>query len=163
MENHIAQESFLEALRILVKEAYLGPADARGTWFVDNEPDCGFVGMLDRVNPVQASMVLGYPDGSSIAAHAYHIRFALDLVLRASRGDQAFESANWSDSWLRTEVNGEEWAHLRAELRRMTGELVETLQPGPQWANPLVLTGSIAVIAHGAWHLGAVRQLIVRL
>lgn len=160
MENNvITQESLLEALRLLVNEAYLGPADPRGTWFVDNEANSGFVGILDRIDAVQASVERGYPENGSIAAHAYHIRFALDLVIRASRGEPAFENAKWSDSWARSTVNLDEWDALRAELRRMVGELTATLVPGPQWANPMMLTGSLAVVAHGAWHLGAIRQL----
>lgn len=155
----IAQDSFLEALRLLVNEAFLGPADPRGTWFVDNEADSGFVGILDRIDAVQASVERGYPEGGSIAAHAFHVRFALDLVLRAARGDQAFENAQWSESWARSTVSLDEWDSLRTELRRMVGELTATLAPGPQWSQSLVLTGSMAVMAHGAWHLGAIRQL----
>lgn len=161
MENTtIAQASLLEALRTLTTEAFLGPPDPRGTWFVDNEADSGFVGLLDRVTAEQASVEKGYPAGGSIAAHAYHIRFALDLVLRASRGEPAFESARWSESWNRTQVTSSEWESLRQELREQVKGLLATLQPGPHWSDPLVLTGSMAVVAHGAWHLGAVRQLV---
>lgn len=159
----ISQDAFLEALRTLVNEAYLGPSDPRGTWFVDNEPDCGFVGMLNRVTAVQASVERGYPAGGSIAAHAFHIRFALDLVIRASRGEPAYENAKWSESWVRTTVDLEEWDALRTELRRMIGELTASLIPGPQWNNPMMLTGSMAVAAHGAWHLGAIRQMVAAL
>lgn len=160
MENSvITQEAFLEALKVLVTEAYRGPANPSGTWFVDNEPDSGFIGILDRVDSVVASAEQGYPSGGSIAAHAYHMRFALDLVVRASRGEPAFEHANWADSWVRTEVNETEWSDLRADLRRLVNELMASLVPGPQWSDPLVLTGSMAVMAHGAWHLGAIRQL----
>lgn len=157
--NVITQDSFLEALRHLVTEAYLGPADPRGTWFVDNEANSGFVGILDRVSAVQASVERGYPAGGSIASHAFHIRFALDLVIRANRGEPAFENARWSESWSRNAVTASEWDELRTELRAQVGELVASLQPGPQWSNPMMLTGSMAVVAHGAWHLGAIRQL----
>lgn len=108
---------------------------------------------------MKASTEQGHPSGGSIAAHAYHMRFALDLVVRASGGEPAFENANWADSWVKTTVNEGEWADLRADLRRLVTELLASLVPGPQWSDSLVLTGAMAVMAHGAWHLGAIRQL----
>lgn len=155
----LSQESFLESLRVLFTEAYLGPPDPRGTWFVDNEPNCGFVGILDRVTAAQASVERGYPAGGSIAAHGYHIQFALDLVIRASRGDQSHQNAKWSDSWARSTVSPGEWDSLRADLRQKVSEVMATMVPGPPWADPMVVTSAMGVIAHGAWHLGAIRQL----
>jgi hypothetical protein len=163
MENPaIPQTVFLDGLRALVTEAYLGPPDPRGTWFVDNEAHSGFIGILDRVSAVRASVVEGYPAGASIAGHAYHIRFALDLVVRAARGDNAHETARWSESWARNAVTDQEWDVLRADLRRLVADLEATLVPGAAWSDPGIVVSAMAVVAHGAWHLGAIRQLASR-
>ncbi len=56
----------------LLTEAYAGPSDPSSTWFIDNEPDSGILGLLDRVSAVEASQPvdkMGNP-GSTIAANA---------------------------------------------------------------------------------------------
>ncbi len=98
----IDQGAFVAALGTLMREAYLGPDDPNATWFADNEPDCGIVGMLEQVDAEQAS----------IASHANHVRYALNLVNRAVAGEDAHAN------------------------------------------------GAMGVVAHRAWHLGAIRQLV---
>jgi hypothetical protein len=159
-DGTIDQQSFINAVRTLMHEAYVGPEHPERTWFVDNERDAGFLGLLDRVSAEQASRVVGYPDAASIASHANHIRFALNLVNRAARGEDAFSDADWTGSWNVVAVGELEWARLRAAVRSEYEALVATLETGPQWADPVMMTGAMAVIAHGAWHLGGLRQLV---
>ena len=153
------QEQFISAVRSLMQEAYVGPEHPERTWFVDNERDAGFLGIINRVTAEQASHVIGYPEGASIASHVNHIRFALSLVTRAANGEDSFSSADWSGSWSVVSVDENQWSKLRASVRSELEALVPTLEPGPHLEDPMFLTGTIAVIAHGAWHLGAVRQL----
>ena len=159
----IPQSLLLETLRTLVTVAYLGPPDPHRTWFVDNEAHSGVGGSLDRVSAAEASLVQGYPSGSSIAGHSYHIRFALDLVVKAIRGEPAYETARWSESWARNSVTEQEWDLLRTNLRVLVSQLTDSLTPSAIWNDSSQVTGALAVVAHGAWHLGAVRQLVVRL
>ena len=159
-EYTIDQSAFVEALGALMREAYMGPDDPNATWFADNEPDCGIVGMLERVDAEQASRVIGYPDGASIASHADHIRFALNLVNRAIQGEDAHANADWSSSWDTVTVSDTQWRELRDAVKREFDTLIATLAPGPQWDDRMLLTGAMGVVAHGAWHLGAIRQLV---
>jgi hypothetical protein len=45
--DSIDVKMFVESLLTLFDEGYVGPADSKGTWFVDNEPDCGFHGTIE--------------------------------------------------------------------------------------------------------------------
>lgn len=156
----IDQNAFVEALGTLMREAYIGPDNPNATWFADNEADCGISGILDRVDAEQASRVIGYPDGASIASHANHIRFALNLVNRAVQGEDAHAKADWSSSWKTVSVSESEWSELKDAVKREFDSLIATLAPGPQWDDRMMLNGAMGVVAHGAWHLGALRQLV---
>ena len=50
----IDQSTFLKAVGTLMREAYIGPDNPDGTWFTDNEGDCGILGMLERVDAERA-------------------------------------------------------------------------------------------------------------
>ena len=54
------------------------------------------------------------------------------------------------------DINAQEILRVLRELNRCLDHLAR----GVQLSRPEVLQGSVALIAHGAWHLGAVRQLI---
>ena len=156
----IDQSTFLKAVGTLMREAYIGPDNPAGTWFTDNEGDSGILGMLERVDAERASRVIGYPEGASIASHANHIRFALNLVNRAIRGEDVNASADWPSSWSTVTVSDAEWRELKDAIKSEFDTMIATLAQGPHWRDPMVLTATIGVVAHGAWHLGAIRQLI---
>jgi hypothetical protein len=59
-------------------------------------------------------------------------------------------------------VSETEWKALLASLRAEYAALKEGLATGPAWEDEDILTGTFGLIAHGAWHLGAVRQALGR-
>ena len=67
---------------------------------------------------------------------------------------------DWSSSWNTVSVTEAQWHELRGEVMREFNSLTKTLGPGPQWDDGAMLSGAMGVMAHGAWHLGAIRQLI---
>lgn len=153
---------FLTSLLILMEEAYIGPPNPRGTWFADNDPKAGLIGTLSGVTAAEASVAVG--DGTTIAAHTYHLKFALDLANRAFRGEDSYASADWPSSWLVDTVDEKQWNELRAELKAEYDRLVEILRTDAAKdvlsKGDEALTGTIALIGHGAWHLGAIRKMI---
>ncbi len=144
----------------LLTEAYAGPPDPSSTWFIDNEPDSGILGLLSRVSAAQASQPMnGAADpGSTIAAHAEHLRWSLANTNAAMRGEPF---GNWKESWQLIKTDPTEWDRLRASLRSE----FETLREGIQRQTELPdedLIGVLALLPHAAYHLGTIRQMIER-
>ncbi|GAB1457096.1 MAG: hypothetical protein RBT62_05995 [Spirochaetia bacterium] len=145
-------------LSTLITEAYEGPEDPRMTWFADNEPGCGLLGTLERLSATEASTPFSAGDAAGAATHAGHIVFALDLANRALRGENVHASAVWKDSWKYSSVDGQTWENLLVELREQYLALKDAVASGLPWGDQMNLTGLLGQLAHGAWHLGAIRQ-----
>jgi hypothetical protein len=157
----ISTESFVEAIASLLEEVHVGPPNPSATWIASNRPGSGFLGTLDTVSADLASKPPA-PGLNSIAAHAAHLLFSLGLALRAMHGENPYATANWEESWRTRAVDDAAWARLRADLRRVHGELVAALRAGPPLDDPDLFKGTIALVGHGAYHLGAM-QTILRL
>jgi hypothetical protein len=142
----------------LVNEAYDGPADPGSTWFADNQEGSGLLGTLERLGAAEASRPLGPADEASAAAHAGHMLFSLNLANRALRGEDVHATAVWRDSWKHVKVDQAGWESLLAELRAEYDSLCAAIQAGLPWKDDMALTGIFGQLAHGAWHLGALRQ-----
>jgi len=160
MSNDSIQKSTLtKAALSLYDEAYLGPSDPNaGTWFTDNEPKCGFLGSIEALSAAEASRPLHRDEPLSIASHADHLRFALDLANRSTRGENPYAGADWARSWDSRAVSEAEWKTLVAALRKEYEDFRIALATGKAWDDPQSMTGTLGLIAHGAWHLGAIRQ-----
>ncbi len=154
----IDSEKLGAILLTLLDEAYDGPADPRMTWFADNEKGSGLLGTLEGISAAEASSPFREGDRATAAMHVGHIRFALDLANRALRGENAHESAVWKDSWRYETVGDEEWKGLLVGLRAEYEGIREAIAQGLPWADDMNMTGLFGQLAHGAWHLGAIRQ-----
>ena len=121
-----------------------------------NASDEGLLRSLDKLSATEASALT--PTGSSIAAHADHLRYGLSLMNRWSAGENPFGTADWSTSWNKTTVSDDEWATRRAELRTEATRWLEALRT-PRDVQAIELNGIVGSIAHFAYHLGAIRQI----
>ena len=139
----------------LFTEAYTGP-NGPNTWFIDNQPGSGLFGTLAGVSAGDASRLS--PTGSSIAAHAEHLRWSLALTNAYLRGENP--TPGWAESWTVKTVDTKTWDTLRADLRREYEEVVAALGRQEDLSDPQMLTGVMALTPHAAYHLGAVRQLV---
>ena len=124
--------------------------------YVLNPGDEGLLRSLERLSAAQASVPTS--TGSTIAAHVDHVRYGLSLMNRWSKGENPFESANWSESWRRTTVSEQEWRQRVGELRDEAARWLATVRT-PRDVNTIELNGMIGSIAHLAYHLGAIRQI----
>lgn len=125
--------------------------------YVLNGGDPGLLRSLDRLSAEQASAAA--PGGSSVAAHAEHLRYGLSLMNRWTAGEEnPFAGADWSEAWRRATVTEDEWERLRAALRDEARRWMQTLGT-PREVAPVELNGIIGSVAHLAYHLGAVRQI----
>lgn len=122
-----------------------------------NRGDPGLLASLDRLSASAASTAA--PGGSTVAAHADHLRFGLSLMNRWAAGEpNPWADADWSASWQRVAVSVDEWAQLRAELREQAHGWLAALRT-PHEVGDMELSGMIGSIAHLAYHMGAIRQI----
>jgi hypothetical protein len=156
--GQISTESFVEAIASLLEEVHVGPADPRATWITSNQPGSGFLGTLDTV-PARMASQPPAPGMNTIAAHSAHLLFALSLALRATHGENPYATAKWEESWRTQAIDDAAWTELRADLRRVHGELVAAIRSGPPLEDPDMFKGVIALVGHGAYHLGAMQAI----
>jgi hypothetical protein len=139
----------------LLREAFEGPAES-STYFIDNDPRAGFFAVLDTLSAAEASKPMR-PGGPTVAGHAHHAGFHLDMSSAWLRGDRA--PRDWNESWSVKSVDEKNWAALRRKLRDQYAELLRAIEAEPS-ANGVELATTVGAIAHAAYHLGAIRQSI---
>jgi hypothetical protein len=145
-----------EALTTILAELVDGAPDA--SCWVLNRKDPGLLRSLETLSAEAASRA---PDGggASVAAHVDHLRYGYNLMNRYVRGESnAFEGADWGESWGRTRVSESEWTARKDELRREV-KLWQDVLRTPAPLDPFMVTGAIASVVHLAYHLGAMRQV----
>lgn len=155
----LPREMVTTSLLALFDEVYAGPPAPSGTWVVNNEPDSGVLGTLGALSAADASRAPS-PGRKTAAAHAEHLRFALEYAAKWLRGE--VPDADWSASWAVSAVDAVQWDQLRGDLRRAYTETRALIEARESW-EPALLTGSFAAAAHGAYHLGALRQIALEL
>jgi hypothetical protein len=143
----------VKSLSGLLQEAYEG---ADSSFFSDAEKG-GLLGTLEHLSVEQASQP-SVAGGLSIAAHAEHLRWSLANLNATTRG--AAWNPNWSESWVVREVDQAAWDALRSGLRQEYETTRETMRSlDPAHLEGMMFTGIVATIAHGAYHLGAIRVM----
>lgn len=144
-----------EVMTGLLRELFDGPpADMA---FVVNPGDRGLAGSLARLSAAEAS---ARPRGrSSVVAHAQHLRYGFELLNRWMRGENPFAEATYAASWGRQEVTDAEWVELRAALDGEVRAWMTAIAAPRAW-DQMTLSGAVGSVAHLAYHLGAIRQLV---
>jgi hypothetical protein len=154
----INTEQLATTLANLLEEVHVGPPDPGLTWMTSNEPNSGFLGTLSGISAEMASRAPA-PGMNTIAAHAAHLHFSLTLANRAFRGENAYANADWKGSWRTQQVDAAAWDRLREALRHEHARLLDAIRGREQWDDPMLFQGTLALIGHGAYHLGAIRQI----
>jgi hypothetical protein len=150
----------IQSIITLFSEAYAGPSDPSSTWFIDNVPDSGILGLVAGVSATEASFSTNRNQpGTTIAGHIEHLRWSLANANGALQGKPY--QGNWSDSWITLDVDEEKWGKLQTDLKKEFELLRENLRENKELTGKY-LTGVMALIPHAAYHLGTIRQLIER-
>lgn len=150
-DNDFPKEIFLEQFA----EIYHGVPDDNPTWVVSNERASGVFGSIEDLAAKQAS---AKPCGNlSIAAHVEHLRWSFSYSLAYFRGEHP--SANWNASWSVDEVDDSTWRQLQHDLKTEYNALVSAIEAHTDWSNRAMRAGTLALVPHGAYHLGAIRLL----
>lgn len=149
--NGFDKEIFLEQLR----ELYEGVPSGSPSWIITGGPDTGILGSVDALSAQQASAT---PCGSlTVAAHTEHLRWSLEYALAFYRGE--IPSPDWSESWSVNRVDEDGWRQLRGRLRSSYEAVVEAVSRQQEWSDYGLRAGTLAIVSHGAYHLGAIRAL----
>jgi uncharacterized damage-inducible protein DinB len=113
---------------------------------------------LERLSAEQASHALS-DKSASIAAHVKHVTFYLN-VLHAYMQNMEVGKVDWKEIWRNTrKVSPQEWEVLRRELKESYHHVLDTLEEMEAWGENAI-AGSLAILAHTAYHLGAIRQIV---
>jgi hypothetical protein len=123
-----------------------------------NSRDAGLLAAIDHMSASDASRSSNA--GATIAAHVQHLRYGLSLMNEwATSGGDPFANAKWDEAWKTRQVDETEWAHIRAGFR----------SEAETWLGNLARHGDtftdrtaayMGSIAHLAYHLGAIRQIL---
>jgi hypothetical protein len=141
----------------IMSEFVIGSPDPSASTVALNRGDEGLLRSLDKLSAAAASST--HAGGGSIAAHTDHLRYGLSLLNRwASGEDKPWVGADWTSSWKNNAVTDDEWASLRASLRREATAWIDTLRT-PRDVDATELSWIIGSVAHLAYHLGAIRQI----
>jgi len=113
---------------------------------------------LDGVTAEEASQRLS-PTGSNIAAHVDHTRLYLWVLEREMRRE-AYE-VDWEAIWRDTRpVSADEWTALRQNLRAAYDSINTAMGEITDWDAENRLIDPLAILAHSAYHLGAIQQIL---
>jgi len=148
---------FHEAILKLLAEIFDGPAGDEA--YILNPGDGGLLRQLESI-PAAAASRRPAPDRPPIAAHTDHVLYGLSLLNRWSAGEEnPWAGADWNASWRVERVTEEEWRARVARLREAAHAWREALARRQDW-DEVAAAGSMASVAHTAYHLGAIRQIL---
>jgi hypothetical protein len=150
-KNSANNTYFVESVAYLLRETFEGAPDGQPAAYLDR--GAGFFTTLDELSSEQASRDIA---DMTIAAQTEHAKFYLDRLCEFLNGRA--EKVNWEDSWLIETVNEGEWDALRSSVRKTYESALKCIAAIDEW--DVRKTGmAIGLIAHTAYHLGAIRQL----
>jgi hypothetical protein len=140
-----------------LSEAYDGPSHPY-TWFINNDPESGILGTIKKLKAEEALTPI-IENGTTIAAHIEHLRWSLNKTNLLLNGEDP--TMNWSESWRVRRVDSEDWMLLIEQLSGEFNRLVQSLSSGVSLASDEQLKEALALIPHAAYHLGAIRQMVL--
>jgi hypothetical protein len=148
----IQRDDFLKDVLFILAETFEGSPDGQGSAYLDRG-----IGIFPTLAKLSAEDVSRYSGATTIAAHTEHAKFYLDRLCELMNGKT--EKVNWEQSWLIETVNETEWNHLREGMRKSYENVLHCFAGIETW-NQDNIGEAIAIIAHSAYHLGAIRQIV---
>jgi hypothetical protein len=149
MEN--AKDTFLKSLLYLLRETFEGSPEGQPSAYLDR--GAGVFSTLEMLSAEAASRDI---KSTTIAAQTEHAKFYLDRLCEFLNGRT--ENVNWDDSWLIETVNETEWRALRDSVQKSYDGVLHCLAQIEDW-NEMRVGMAMGMLAHTAYHLGAIRQI----
>lgn len=99
-------------------------------------------------------------DGATIAAHVEHVRFYLDVLHDVMTTKEVVDT-NWREIWDTVKhVTPEEWDASKLRLHESHARVMARINSFENWDGEFHLAGTISILAHTTYHLGALRQAL---
>lgn len=149
--SQINKGQFVEAIAYLLCETFEGSPEGQPSAYLDRG-----VGVFATLGEISAAGASKEFYGTTIAAQAEHAKFYLDRLCEYINGRT--ERVNWDDSWLIETVNDAEWDALRDSVKASYESTLVCLAEVQEW-NERQVGMAIGLVAHTAYHLGAIRQI----
>ena len=116
---------------------------------------------LAQISAEDASQPMG--DCATIAAHVAHSAYYLN-VLEDRMFGRDLSGVNWDKIWNEvSSVDQAEWARMLADLRTTYARIKSHLDNAEEWEGINELSSMLGIIAHSAYHLGEIRQMMCHL
>ncbi len=124
------------------------------------EKGTSFFDTLESISAQEASRAV-IENGATIAAHVEHVRFYIDVLDEMMR-KQEVPSADGQEIWKNVrQVSPAEWEEQKRRLKESYQKVSATIKNYEHWENEYGIEGSLSVLVHSAYHLGAIRQALV--
>ena len=150
--NSIDRDFFVRSLAYLFRETFEGSPEGQGSAYLDRG-----VGIFKTLDETTADQVSRSLNGTTAAAQTAHAKFYLDRIAEFVGGRT--EPVKWDQSWLIETVSDEEWDALRSSVRRSYENTLRLIAENDNWSEENVGM-AMAMLAHTAYHLGAIRQIL---
>lgn len=155
--------AFVDGWLFVFKEAFEGGAPGQPTAFLDGTDagggnNHGVLATLTAISAAQASEKTAL--GLSICSHASHVAFHLEVGRRWAAGERG--PFDWAGSFSPDAVDEAAWQEVQTRIRRAyegTLEWVAKVANADTWDEDAA-GGLSAGLAHAAYHLGAIRQVL---
>jgi hypothetical protein len=150
-ESAAGAKVFVGAVAFVLRETFEGPPVGQPSAYLDKK--AGFFETMAGISAEAASKEF---HGTTIAAQTEHAKFYLDRLCEYIGGRT--EPVNWEDSWLIETVNETEWEALRTTVKDSYEKTIRCLATVDDW-NEIRSGMAMGIVAHTAYHLGAIRQI----
>ena len=147
----ITKDAFLKSILYLFRETFEGSPEGQGSAYLDRG-----VGIFATLEKLSAEDVSCEVYETTIAAQTEHAKFYLDRLCEFMNGRT--EKINWEQSWLIETVSEEEWSALSLGVRKSYENVLRCLAAMEDWSEDNVGM-AMGMLAHTAYHLGAIRQI----
>ncbi len=155
MPNQIAISEVASGFRFLLTETF---ESVQGTYL---DKGASLFETLAQISAADASQPTG--NCATIAAHVEHTRYYLQ-VLEDRMFGRDLSTVNWDQIWQDvSSVNEAEWASIIADLRTTYERVKGHLDSADDWTGINELSSMLGIIAHSAYHLGEIRQMMCHL
>jgi hypothetical protein len=150
-QSQIDSTVFIESVAYLLRETFEGSPAGQPSAYLDRG-----IGLFSTLEALSAEAASKEFHGTTVAAQTEHAKFYLDRLCEFINGRT--EQVNWDDSWLIEDVDDQEWAALQTSVRKAYTNSLQCLAVPREWAQVQVGM-AMGLVAHTAYHLGAIRQL----
>ncbi len=144
----------LEELQALLKETIESPPTG-GSAFLDQK-----TGLLDTLAGLTLTEAFAAPAPGrpSIAAHLNHTTFHMRVIVEWEQGIR--EKRDWQASFVVPSASQEGWQELQKDFHEQHAALKETMTKSAT-TDEDALGGAVGALLHIAYHLGAMRQIML--